>query len=137
MKKEAIDFYKENDIPISLLIDKRRHNTTPEQVEAAAISTYEEIQGGLCLNRSEMPRYIFRKAIGIKAEQYKKERIKIQNYDKKVRLLARAYKKTKQELKILKSSVEAKEIRNNKILLYVTWGMLALYGFLKAIGLPL
>lgn len=114
MKKEIISFYKDKGIPMSLMIDKRRHNTTPEQVEEAAVQTYEEIQNGLDISAREIPRYIFRKAVGLKGDLYKKDRIKILNYDKKVRLLATKYKKQKQEISRLKSLPVVKELKRLK-----------------------
>ena len=57
MKKEVINFYKDKGIPMSLMIDKRRHNTTPEQVEEAAVRLYDEIQDGFKIEDREMPRY--------------------------------------------------------------------------------
>ena len=134
MKKEIINFYKDKNIPISLMIDKRRHNTTPEQVEEAAVKTYEEIQNGLKMEDREIPRYIFRKAVGLKGDKYKKERILIQNYDQKVRVLAKAYKKNKQELDKLKSSVEVQELKKMKIFFYSLWGILMTYSIFQIIG---
>jgi hypothetical protein len=134
MKREIINFYKDKDIPISLMIDKRRHNTTPEQVEEAAVQAYEEIQDGFKIKDREIPRYIFRKAVGLKGDQYKKERLLIQNYDQKVRVLAKAYKKNKHELDKIKSTIEIQELKKTKIFLYSLWGVLMGYSILQIIG---
>jgi hypothetical protein len=134
MKQEIINFYKDKDIPISLMIDKRRHNTKPEQVEEAAVKTYEEIQDGFKIKDREIPRYIFRKAVGLKGDQYKKERLLIQNYDQKVRVLAKAYKKNKHELDKIKSTIEIQELKKTKIFLYSLWGVLMGYSILQIIG---
>ena len=134
MKIDVIRFYKDKNIPISLLISKRRHNATPEQIEEAAVQTYEEIQNGLKIEDREIPRHIFRKAVGLKGDKYKKERILIQNYDQKVRVLAKAYKKNKQELDKLKSSVEVQELKKMKIFFYSLWGILMTYSIFQIIG---
>jgi hypothetical protein len=134
MKQEIINFYKDKDIPISLMIDKRRHNTTPEQVEEAAVQAYKEIQDGFKIKDREIPRYIFRKAVGLKGDQYKKERLLIQNYDQKVRVLAKAYKKNKHELDKIKSTIEIQELKKTKIFLYSLWGVLMGYSILQIIG---
>ena len=134
MKKEIINFYKNKDIPISLMIDKRRHKTTPEQIEEAAVNLYDEIQNGFKMEDREIPRHIFRKAVGLKGDKYKKERILIQNYDQKVRVLAKAYKKNKQELDKLKSSINMQELRKMKIFFYSLWGLSMVYSIFQIIG---
>jgi len=137
MRKEVINFYKDKGIPMSLMIDKRRHNTTPEQVEEAAVNLYDEIQDGFKIEDREMPRYIFRKAVGLRSDKYKKERIKIRNYDKKVLLLAKAYKKTNAELKRIKSSQSEKERKQTRFFFISVWSITMTYSILKLAGILL
>ena len=137
MKKEVINFYKDKGIPMSLMIDKRRHNTTPEQVEEAAVRLYDKIQDGFKIEDRAMPRHIFRKAVDLRGDKYKKDRIKIRNYDKKVLLLAKAYKKANAELRRIKSSQSEKDRKQMRIFFMSVWSITMAYSILKLAGILL
>jgi len=137
MKPEIINFYKDKKIPVSLMIDKRKSYLRPEQVEEAAMITYREIHAGMSIPDNEIPRYIFSKARNLKGDKYKKERLQILNYDKKVRLLAKAYKETKAELDRMQSTPEQKELKQMKIFFISVWGITFVYSILKIAGILL
>lgn len=98
MKKEIIKFYQDKGIPMSLLIHTSK-GLPPDQVEAAAVETYQEIQDGLEINEhNEIPRHIWNKAHDIDSAKYKRERLQILNYDRKVKKVAGAYKESRKKV---------------------------------------
>jgi hypothetical protein len=132
---EIARFYEQRNIPIPLLIDKRRKGLSPEQVEEAATEVYKEIQGGLSMEARDIPRYVFSKAHDLKGKEYKKKQLQIFNYDKKFIRLVEAYKKNKAELTRLQTSFEKKRIRWMKLIFWSMWPIAIIYVVLKLIEL--
>lgn len=135
MNIEIARFYEQRNIPIPLLIDKRRKGLSPEQVEDAATEVYKEIQDGMDMETRDIPRYVFSKAHDLKGKEYKKKQLQIFNYDKKFIRLVEAYKKNKAELTGLQNSFEKKRIRWMKLIFWSMWPIAIIYVVLKLIEL--
>lgn len=136
MKQEIIKFYQDKDIPISLLISKTK-GLQAEQVEAGAVEVFNEIQSGLEINNQDIPRYVWKKSHGLDSAKYKKERLLIFNYDRKVRLLTEKYKKNRKELEKIKSLPIVKELDRLRVFSRSLLWVIIVYIFLKAMGIIL
>ena len=74
MKKEILNFYAEKGFHVRKLITRRPDNLTPEQIEAAAVEVYNQIQDGLQIKQINIYRHIKEVARDIDARQYAEDR---------------------------------------------------------------
>jgi hypothetical protein len=74
MKKEVIKFYAGKGLHIPKLIARRPLNLTPEQIEAAAVEVYNEIQTGLEIKTIKIAGRVKEVARNIDARQYAEDR---------------------------------------------------------------
>ena len=74
MKKEIIKFYADKAFHIPKLIARRPPELSPEQIEAAAVEVYNQIQGGLQIKQINIYRHIKEVARTIDARQYVEDR---------------------------------------------------------------
>lgn len=124
---KVVNFFAKKGIPISLLRDKRRHKTTPEQVEEAAAITYQDIMAGLKIRDQAIPKYVWNKAKTLKGEKYKEDRIRLANHDKEVLAMEKSYQ----------TSLDANLIRWARLLFISGWGFILIYIAVKLLELEL
>lgn len=120
---EVVDFFSNKKFPLTLLIDKRRHNTTPKQVEIAAAMVYDEIKAGLKIDDQDIPRYVWEKAKNIKGDEYRQARIEALDLS--------------EELERLRISIDAKRITWLRLLFISGWGFMLIYIVLQLLELGL
>jgi len=74
MNQDILDFYSSKNLHMHKIIRRKPYNVTQEDVEAAAVEVYEEVQEGLEIRNLYIVWEVWRRAKAIDSQKYTEQK---------------------------------------------------------------